>query len=92
VDDETIAYDLIKEMGPGGNFITAKHTRHFMRREHYQTTLSDKNNRDEWENEGSKTTWEHASEKVREILNSDTDGLPDVARQQILSEIKGIVE
>ena len=92
VDDETIAYDLIKQMGPGGNFVTAKHTRHFMRREHYQATLSDRNNREEWEDEGSKTTWEYASEKVREILNNYTDGLPDVVRQQILSEIKGIVE
>jgi trimethylamine--corrinoid protein Co-methyltransferase len=92
VDDETLALDLIKEVGPGGNFITAKHTRRFMRKEHYQPTLSDRDSREEWEDKGSKTTWEKASETVRTILDSHNGGLPDEARQQVLSEIKDIVD
>jgi trimethylamine--corrinoid protein Co-methyltransferase len=47
VDDETLAFDLLQKTGPAGNFITAKHTRHFMRREHYQPTLSDRKLREE---------------------------------------------
>jgi len=92
VDEETLAFDLIKQMGPGGNFVTAKHTRRFMRKEHYQPTLSDRDNREEWEAEGSKTTWERASESVRTIIDSHTGGLPDAVRHQVLSEIKGIVD
>jgi len=90
VDDDTLAFDLIKQVGPGGNFITAKHTRRFMRKEHYEPSLSDRDSREEWEAEGSKTTWERAAEKVRAIIDSHTGSLPDAVRRQILSEIKGI--
>jgi len=92
VDDETLAYDLIQQVGPGGNFVTAKHTRRFMRREHYQPTLSDRDSREEWETKGEKMTRERAAETVRTILDSHTGGLPAPVRQQVLSEIKGIVD
>jgi trimethylamine--corrinoid protein Co-methyltransferase len=91
VDDETLAYGLIKEMGPGGNFVTARHTRQFMRKEHYQPTLSDRSFREKWEAAGSKTTWEKAAEKVKTILESPAASLPEPVRGRILSEIKGIV-
>ncbi len=90
VDDDTLAFDLIKQVGPGGNFVTAKHTRRFMRKEHYEPSLSDRDSREEWEAEGSQTTWERAAEKVRTIIDSHTGGLPDAVRRRILSEIKGI--
>ena len=92
VDDDTLAFDLIKQVGPGGNFITAKHTRRFMRKEHYQPSLSDRDSREEWETKGKKTTWESAAEAVRTIIDSYTGGLPDEVRRQILSEIKDIVD
>ncbi len=91
VDDETLAFDLIKQVGPGGNFVTAKHTRYFMRGEHYQPSLSDRNSREEWEAEGSKTTCEKAAETVREILSTPGYQLPAKVRQRILEEITGII-
>jgi trimethylamine--corrinoid protein Co-methyltransferase len=92
VDDDTLAFELIKQVGPGGNFITAKHTRRFMHKEHYEPSLSNRDSREEWEAEGSKVTWERASEMVRTIIDSHTGQLPDVVRRQVLSEIKGIVD
>ncbi|MBN1161620.1 MAG: trimethylamine methyltransferase family protein [Dehalococcoidales bacterium] len=91
INDETIAYDLMKEIGPGGNFVTAKHTRRFMRKEHYQPTLSDRNSRENWEEKGRHTTWEMAAEKVKSILKSPVPSLPDETRKRVLSEIKDIV-
>jgi len=92
VDDETLAFDLIKQVGPGGHFVTEKHTRRFMRSEHYQPTLSDRNYREEWEAKGSKTALERATEKVEEIIASRDYSLPAEVRQRVLSEIAGIVE
>ncbi len=92
VDDETLAYDLMKEMGPGGNFVTARHTRRFMRKEHYQPLLSDRNSRDRWEAGGCKTTWEKAAEKVKEILGTPAQGLPDEIKKMVREEIPGIME
>ena len=92
VDDETLAYDLIKQVGPGGNFVIAKHTRRFMRREHYQPTLSDRRHREEWEAKGAKATWEIAAERVKELLAANKYSLPDTVRKQVLTEIEGIVD
>jgi len=92
VDDDTLAFDLIKQVGPGGNFITAKHTRHFMRSEHYQPSLSDRSSREEWEAGGSKTIWEKAGEMVQKIIAKHTYRLPAEIRRSVLSEITGIIE
>jgi len=70
VNEDTLAFDLIRQVGPGGNFVSSKHTRHFMRSEHYQPSLSDRDNREEWEAKGEKITWERAAEKVKEIIDS----------------------
>jgi len=92
VDDDTLAFDLIKQVGPGGNFVTAKHTRQFMRSEHYQPSLSDRDSREEWEARGGKTTWERAAEKVKELIANHNYSLPAAIRQQVLSEIASIVD
>jgi trimethylamine--corrinoid protein Co-methyltransferase len=90
VNEDTLAFDLIKQVGPGGNFIAAKHTRRFMRHEHYQPSLSDRHHREEWEAKGGKSTWERASEQVKEIIAAHKHSLPAEVRDRVLSEIKGI--
>ena len=92
VNDDTLAFDLIKEVGPGGNFVAAKHTRRFMRREHYQPSLSDRNSREEWEAKGGKAIWQKAGEKARRLIAEPKYHLPAAVREQILSEITGIVD
>ncbi|MCD6453615.1 MAG: trimethylamine methyltransferase family protein [Dehalococcoidales bacterium] len=92
VNDNTLAFDLIKEMGPGGSFISTKHTRQFMRKEHYQPTLSDRESRQDWEANGGKAIYQKATEKVRQILAQRGYHLPPLVRQKVLSEITGIVE
>ncbi len=92
VDDETFAFDLIKQVGPGGNFVTAKHTRQFMRSEHYQPLLSDRQSREDWEAQGQQNTWKRASKTVRQILDKHTFSLPDEVRSKILGEIAGILK
>jgi trimethylamine--corrinoid protein Co-methyltransferase len=91
VDDDTLAFDLIKQAGPGGNFVAARHTRHFMRSEHYRPSLSDRNSREEWLSKGGKETWERASEIVKGLLAKPKHSLPAPIRQQVLSQVKGIV-
>ncbi|HEY90633.1 MAG TPA: trimethylamine methyltransferase [Dehalococcoidia bacterium] len=92
VDDETLAFDVIKQVGPGGNFVTARHTRHFMRREHYLPTLSDRESREDWESKGKKSTWQKAGEIVQQLIASNDYSLPEAVRKQILAGIKGIVD
>jgi len=92
VNDDTLAFDLIREVGPGGNFITAKHTRRFMRNEHYLPSLSDRDSREDWETRGGKVAWERAAERVKEIIANHDRSLPSGIRQQVLSEIPNIID
>ena len=91
VSEQTLAYDLIKSVGPGGNFVSARHTRQHMRREHYAPTLSDRDTREEWTSRGSKVTWERAAEKAKEILAMEAYSLPQETRSKVISEIPGIL-
>jgi trimethylamine--corrinoid protein Co-methyltransferase len=91
VSEETLAFDLIREVGPGGNFVSAKHTRRFMRREHYSPTLSDRDTREEWSAGGAKVTWERAAERVEEILAMERHRLPSDVREKVLSELPNVV-
>ena len=92
VDDNTLAFELIQMVGPGGNFVTAKHTRRFMRKEHYQPSLNGRDHREEWEAKGRQTTWEQAAEMVPSIIANHNFSLPAEIRNRVLSEIKGIVD
>ena len=92
VNEDTLAFNVIKKAGPGGNFIAARHTRRFMRREHYYTNLSDRNTRKEWEAKGSKDTWKRATRQVRELIASNKYSLPPQTRQRVLAGIPGIVD
>ncbi len=68
VTDESLALDLIEEVGPGNNFFTQKHTIKHMRSELFDPKVSDRNNRERWEEEGAKDTWERAKKIAKEIL------------------------
>ncbi|MGD9117360.1 MAG: trimethylamine methyltransferase family protein [Dehalococcoidia bacterium] len=92
VNDSTLAFDLIKEVGPGGNFVAARHTRNFMRREHYRPTLSDQNSREEWEAKGGRAIWQKATKRVRRLIAEPKYRLPNEAREQILADIEGIID
>lgn len=91
VNEETLAFDLIKEAGPGGQFVFSRHTRRHMRSEQYLPRFSDRENRSKWEAAGAKDAWERASEKVKEILDSPFQPvISSDIREQIKKEIPGI--
>lgn len=73
VNEDTLAFDAIRRAGPGGNFISERHTRRFMQKEHYFPVLSSRETRDAWEKSGRKSTAEAAHAQVKEILEQEPD-------------------
>jgi trimethylamine--corrinoid protein Co-methyltransferase len=67
VDDDHLAVDVIREVGPGGNFVTHKHTREHVH-EFLLSELFDRNSFGTWQSGGAKDTRTVAKEKVEEIL------------------------
>jgi trimethylamine--corrinoid protein Co-methyltransferase len=91
VNDETLAFDVLKKAGPGGHFVSNRHTRKFMRTELYQPQLSDRNNRQDWEREGAKSAQDRATEIVGEILaKPEIPVLSSEIRTEIRKEIPGL--
>jgi trimethylamine---corrinoid protein Co-methyltransferase len=69
VDDDTLAFDVIKKIGPGGHFLEEKHTlRHF--REFHQSKMIDRQNYDGWIMSGGKTMNDLMTEKVDWVLKN----------------------
>jgi len=91
VNDETLAFDVMKKVGPGGHFVSSKHTRSHMRQEHYIPTLSSREFRERWEEQGSKDTFMRAREQVKEILAKPGQRLPPGVRNTILTRFPEIV-
>jgi len=69
VSEANIAYDVIKDVGPGGEFITHDHTYKHCRRLS-QTRLMNRNTREAWEEDGSQDIVDLAYEKSMDILNN----------------------
>ena len=83
VDDETLAVDLIDEVGPGGDFISSAHTLRHMR-EASQPRLFDRGVRTVWEEAGALDMATRARNEARRVLAEHVvEPLPSDVLEQI---------
>jgi trimethylamine--corrinoid protein Co-methyltransferase len=87
VDDETLAVDVIREVGPFGDFLCHNHTLQRMRSQS-QPEFIDRTMRETWEKKGSKDIHEKAMEKVKHILETHK---PEPLPRDVLDKIRAIV-
>jgi trimethylamine--corrinoid protein Co-methyltransferase len=73
--DEDLAVSLIKEIGPGGSYIVAKHTINRMKTEAVMTKIADRDARTIWEKKGSMDIHTRAMNKVKEIMTKNPESL-----------------
>lgn len=93
VTDETLAVDLIKQVGPiPGHFLNTAHTRKWWKQELFMPKLADRQSHPEWVNAGSKNIIQRAKERTKEILAThEPTPLPedqDKAVGEILEEAR----
>jgi len=70
VMDDNLVLDVIKQVGPGGNFLQEKHTLDFFMKEHWQPGVFNRKNLPNWIKDGQKKTDDKLLEKAREILDT----------------------
>jgi trimethylamine--corrinoid protein Co-methyltransferase len=68
VNEDTIALDLIKEVGWAGHYLDQMHTAEHYRQEFSFPRLLKRTPRDSWEKKGAKTAFDLARERVQELL------------------------
>jgi trimethylamine--corrinoid protein Co-methyltransferase len=88
VTEETLALDVIEQVGPEGNYLETDHTRkHF--KERWYPSLFERDTYDSWVGKGGKILVERASDKVDRILSEHH---PEFLPSKIKEALKEIVQ
>jgi trimethylamine--corrinoid protein Co-methyltransferase len=89
-DDEALALDLIHAVGPGGTYVSQRHTLDRLKKEHYMPIMSDRNYFSVWSKMGSKQMKDVARERAKQLLKvaqvEPLDKSTDKAVAQILND------
>jgi trimethylamine--corrinoid protein Co-methyltransferase len=88
VDDETLALDVVEELGPVGDYLSHKHTLKHLK-EPFYSKLADKGTYSQWVERGATTMEERAARQVDKILDSHH---PEPLPADVQRDIKRIVE
>ena len=80
------AMAAVREVGPGGHFLGAEHTRKNFQSAFFMPELLDNNSFEQWEVEGSKDTDTRGREKVREMLGAYQEPDLDPAIDEALKD------
>ena len=84
VSDDTLALDVIREIGHGGNFLTHDHTAGFFRKELYFSHLFRRLTIDQWQTQGGRSILEEAHQVVQDVLRTAGPApLPDGADEEL---------
>lgn len=87
ISEETLALDLIQEIGPDGDFIQSGHTlRHV--REDWVPTLMDRYSYERWAANGATTLQQRANRRVQDILASHR---AEPLAQDVVQAIEAVV-
>jgi len=93
VTEETLALDLINEVGAGGDFLGEEHTLEYMRTEFAPNTISDRTLHEYWVAAGSLDTNQRANLLAKKILaEHEPDGIPEELDRQIRERFSYIRE
>jgi trimethylamine--corrinoid protein Co-methyltransferase len=87
VDDETLAVDVIAEVGAFKDFLSLDHTMRHMR-EHSQPRVIDRRVREDWATAGSTDAYTRATEKARELLETHA---PLPVGEDAREQMRGII-
>jgi trimethylamine--corrinoid protein Co-methyltransferase len=95
VNDKTLAFDLIKEVGPGRSFLEVRRSVQFVRevmsREYWLPKLTERvGSRREWEDRGSKDMVQKARDEVKRILETHKPDPP--LEPNIVEQLKQVAD
>ena len=85
--DDRIGMEVIRRVGPGGNFFAEDHTLRFHRDEQWQPKFSNRDNAEAWQTKGGKSYGQIVTEKAREILRTHK---PEPLSESVLNRLSQI--
>jgi trimethylamine--corrinoid protein Co-methyltransferase len=91
VNEETLAVEVIREVGIGGNYLAEEHTLRHMHETYWPATIFNQKSWDGWMAQGGQDVYAQAHLKVEEILAKHYPPEP-LLRPQIIQELKTLIE
>jgi trimethylamine--corrinoid protein Co-methyltransferase len=88
VNDETMAIDLIDEIGPDGQFLGTDHTLKYFR-DRWFPEVFEHGNYDQWKAAGGKSLGERAVDRVKKIL---AEHRPEPLPKEIAQQVRAVVQ
>ena len=89
VNDETLAVDVIHDIGHSKDYLSHDHTMAHMRTAQTHPSLIDRRMRVDWEAAGSKSIYDRSWEKAMDILeNYKPEPLPDDVQKSLRSIVQ----
>ncbi len=91
--EENLALDVLADVGPGGMFMSHRHTRKHMRSTALLTQVADRDAREAWTAKGAPDVHTRAMQLAREILARDNPAVfaPEVD-ERIRAEFEDLIE
>lgn len=74
VNEDTMAFDVIEQVGPGGNYVAEDHTIDHMMDEFFYPDLSVRSSFDIWEEQGRPDMLSRANVQVKKTLDEGREG------------------
>ncbi len=89
VTPETLAYDVIAKVGPGGNFLTEKHTVKRCHSEFWRPMLCYRDGFDAWQKDGQPDIYSRAHQRCQELLTAhQAPPLDNIIARQLQEFVK----
>ena len=88
VNEDTLALEVIKAVGPAGNYLNQKHTLKHMRNEISTAKLIDRKSYSLWEKEGSMDIVQRAGKEAKRIL---AEYHPEALSEEVIKKLDEIV-
>ena len=92
VNEDTLATDVIHNVGPNGHYLYEKHTRKYFKTEFWYPNLCDRHSYEEWEAEGKKTMRDRVVERVQDILGTHEPSSIKPETQDVIKQVLAAAE
>jgi len=87
VNEDTLAVDVIRNVGPNGHYLREEHTRRYYKNEFWYPKLSDRRNYEEWEMMGQTSFKERTAARVRDILATHQPSPINPETEQVIEKV-----
>jgi trimethylamine--corrinoid protein Co-methyltransferase len=88
INEDTLALDLIEQVGPDGTFLDSEHTLKYVREE-WRPKLMDRRSYQRWKERGATTLQQRANHRVRQILDTHQ---PPPFTDDVATAVRAVVQ